>query len=297
MIFSDLRRPDWSREGLNWPGRAHSQFVEAGSFRWHVQTMGQGETILLVHGTGAATHSWFEVAQLLSEGFRVVIIDLPGHGFTSAIDRAPISLTGVAGYLSVLLKAMHISPEVVVGHSSGVAILLQMLIDRQINPRIVISLNGAVRSFPGAAGVLFPVMAKSLYYNPVAAVFFAESARDSRRVRRLLTNTGSKPSQHYIHYYQQLLQCPGHVRGALAMMAHWRLALVERALSEIETPVLYIAAGNDKAVPPKDAHWLAAETRLAKVLILPVLGHLAQEEAPSRVAAIIEDYGKEIAKI
>ena len=74
--------PRWEREGRDWPNRTYSRFVQAARLRWHVQLMGDGPALLLLHGTGAATHSWRALAPLLAERFTVVAPDLPGHGFT-----------------------------------------------------------------------------------------------------------------------------------------------------------------------------------------------------------------------
>ena len=76
--------PRWAIEGRNWPHRGHSRFVLAGRLRWHVQTFGPDTApiMLLLHGTGAATHSWRDLAPLLAMRFRVIVPDLPGHGFT-----------------------------------------------------------------------------------------------------------------------------------------------------------------------------------------------------------------------
>lgn len=77
------RSPDWNVEGRDWPNRGSSRFVEAGGLRWHVQVMGEGPALLLLHGTGAATHSWRDIAPLLAKTHTVVAMDLPGHGFTA----------------------------------------------------------------------------------------------------------------------------------------------------------------------------------------------------------------------
>ncbi|MFY0022431.1 hypothetical protein ABTQ05_21120, partial [Acinetobacter baumannii] len=62
-------RPDWATDGRDWPHRDASRFVDAGRVRFHVQVMGSGPPLLLIHGTGAATHSWRDVAPLLAEHF------------------------------------------------------------------------------------------------------------------------------------------------------------------------------------------------------------------------------------
>lgn len=80
---------NWDHDGRDWPNREHSRFVEAAGLRWHVQQMGRGPVLLLLHGTGASTHSWRALMPLLAAEFTVVAPDLPGHGFTSAPPAAP----------------------------------------------------------------------------------------------------------------------------------------------------------------------------------------------------------------
>ena len=71
MVLSvrDANRPDWAVEGRDWPHREASRFVEAAGLRWHIQEFGRAEapTLLLLHGTGAATHSWRGLAPLLAQ--------------------------------------------------------------------------------------------------------------------------------------------------------------------------------------------------------------------------------------
>ena len=60
------RRPDWEHDGRDWPNRTASRFVSAAGIVWHVQVAGEGPALLLLHGTGAATHSWAGVLPLLA---------------------------------------------------------------------------------------------------------------------------------------------------------------------------------------------------------------------------------------
>ncbi len=95
-------RPAFARAGRDWPNREASRFVTAGGLTWHVQEAGEGPVLLLVHGTGAATHSWRGLMPLLARDFRVIAPDLPGHGFTDPL-RTP-SLPRMARALAELLR-------------------------------------------------------------------------------------------------------------------------------------------------------------------------------------------------
>ena len=56
----------------HWPHRAHSRQVFCKPHRWHVQEMGQGDLIVLLHGAGGSTHSFRHLMPLLAEHYRVV---------------------------------------------------------------------------------------------------------------------------------------------------------------------------------------------------------------------------------
>jgi magnesium chelatase accessory protein len=280
-------RPDWTRDGGDWPNRTASRFVTAGGLSWHVQIMGSGPALLLLHGTGAATHSWRDLAPLLSRDFTVIAPDLPGHGFTELRARAAQSLPGMADALRRLLATLEIVPDAVVGHSAGAAIALRMVLDRQFKPRAVISLNGALLPFPGVAAFLFPALAKLMFLNPFAAPILAHRADDPAAIARLIEGTGSRLDATGLQLYGRLLRTRRHVEATLAMMANWDLVALRRDLPRVSMPLTLVAADGDIAVPPSVARETAALVPGAAVIALHGLGHLAHEEAPEMIADII----------
>ncbi len=277
----------WDRDGRDWPNREASRFVKAAGLTWHVQRSGGGPVVLLVHGTGASTHSWAGLTPLLADHFTVIAVDLPGHGFTQPLPRTQMSLPGLAAALSALLNELGAKPALVVGHSAGAAILGRMTLDRRISPPLFIALNGALMPFAGAAGQLFPAMAKLLFLNPIAPRIFAWRAGDAAAVDRVIAGTGSRIAPQGLALYQRLFRSPAHVAAALAMMANWDLASLARELPRLPSPLLQIVGSNDLAVPPDQAFQLAKSIPGAKVEVLRGLGHLAHEENPSRVAEAI----------
>ncbi len=285
-MFGASRELTFAREGADWPNREASAFVEAGGLRWHVQTMGTGPDVLMVHGTGASTHSWEGLAPLLAQRFRLVAPDLPGHGFTEAKRTPDLSLPGMARALASLLGVLEFSPKIVIGHSAGAAILARLCLDGTISPKLFVSLNGAFLPFGGLGRVLFPSMAKLLFLNPLAPRLFAWSA-DKAAVANLLKGTGSKIGPRGVDLYARLLHNPGHVAGALGMMANWDLTDLRRDLPGLNAKVLLIVGENDKAVPPRDAGVVAAEIPGAIVETIRRAGHLAHEERPEEVCRII----------
>ncbi len=290
----DANAPDWETDGRDWPNRAASRFVTAGGLRFHVQVMGAGPVLLLLHGTGAATHSWRALAPLLARDFTVIAPDLPGHGFTAAPFWPRMSLPGMAGAIATLLDVLEAPPALVAGHSAGAAILAEMCLHGRIAPAGLVSLNGALLPLKGVAGQVFSPLARLFALNPLVPRVFAWHAADKAVVARLLRGTGSRIDAAGAEFYARLARRSGHAGAALMMMANWDLAPLAAALPRLAPSLLLIVGTADRSIPPADAREIARRVAGARVIELPRLGHLAHEEAPERVAGEIAGFAREI---
>ena len=282
-----MSAPRWEVEGRHWPHRAASRFVESGGLAWHVQTMGSGPCVVLLHGTGAATHSWRGVMPLLAARFSVVAMDLPGHGFTRGRLRGGPTLPGIAGAVTALLKTLQIAPTVLVGHSAGAAIALRMVHDSGEQTPVV-GLSPALMPFPGLAAKLFPALAKALFVNPFAPRIFSRMASAPGEAERFLQRaTTSRIDADGVRCYRALLSTSQHCAGALAMMANWDLEGLARLLPAIPSPVTLLHGEHDNAIPLDSVRKAAALLPAAQLELLSGLGHLAHEERPDLAAAAI----------
>lgn len=286
------RRLDFATDGRDWPHREASSFVQADGIRWHVQQMKPpqpGPTVLLlIHGTGAATHSWRGLLPLLARQHHVVAMDLPGHGFTDMPTRWTLSLPRMAQAVGALMSTLGLHAELIVGHSAGAAIAARMVLDGLARPRRIVSLNGALLPLAGFAGQFFSPMAKLLAAHPVVPRLFAWRAADRRVVERLIGSTGSALDAQGLALYARLVANPAHAEGALSMMANWTLEPLQRELPRLKVPVHLVVGANDRTVPPAQAASVQRLLRAAWRTTLPALGHLAHEERPDLVAALIE---------
>ena len=271
----------------DWPNAAHSRFVRVSGLRWHVQVAGNGPLLLLVHGTGAATHSWRDLLPALAGNFTVVAPDLPGHGFTQAPPGHRLSLPGMARDIAALMANMGLQPEIAVGHSAGAAILCRMSLDGTLPARGIVSLNGAMLPLAGTAGQLFAPLARLLVGLPLLPNLFAWRAGDLRVVEKLLAGTGSTLDRRGVDLYARVVRQPSHAAAALRMMANWDLAPLVRDLPRLSAALLLIAGAGDRSIPPADATRLRDMVPGASLAIMPGLGHLAHEEDFAAAASLI----------
>jgi len=127
-----------------------------------------------------------------------------------------------------------------------------------------------------------------------APQLLARLAGDQTAIDRLLASTGSTIDQTGRQGYARLVRSPGHIAGALAMMANWDLEALARDLPRLETRLLLLAGANDLTVPPGQAVRVSRLVRGAALDLLPGLGHLAHEEQPALVADRITAFARDL---
>lgn len=276
----------------DWPDRMLSQNVEvqseSGTLTYHVQISGEGPDIVLLHGTGASLHSWYRLAPLL-KGFRVIRMDLPGHGWT---DPLPVTagLNDMSSSIRLLIKKLDLAPVALIGHSAGAAIALDLAAPPAL-PSIkkVILINAALLEYGGIFQVVFKPLTRFLAQTDFAARMAAGKARQLVAVERLIEGTGSRLPDQDIIYYQHLFTSENHVKQTLRMMADWNLKPLFHKLSKIQIPVYSLTGEDDLSVVPEKASKRLAQIRDIKSVCLPELGHLMHEEAPEKCAELILD--------
>lgn len=281
---------DWDTDGREWPHREASRFVAAGGLTWHVQEMGEGAPVVLLHGTGAATHSWRGLMPLLAKQRRVIAMDLPGHGFTRGRPAGGLTLRGMANAVATLLTALDVQPSLLVGHSAGAAIALTLAPKLPDMPRLV-GINPALSPFPGVLAPLFQTLARALVLNPLVPRLFALSKRSVAETEPFLMRaTGSRIDAEGLRAYTVLLGNARHCRGAVEMMAGWDLDALQRDLPAISVPVLLVHGAADRTVPTSAVEQARQRLPDAQLTMLARLGHLAHEERPDLVAAAIAEF-------
>jgi magnesium chelatase accessory protein len=268
-----------------WPFRAASRHIASRPHLWHVQEMGAGPTLLLIHGAGGATHSWRNLIPLLTPQYRVIAFDLPGQGFTVLGDRSRCGLDAMAQDIAALCAHEGWQPDAIIGHSAGAAIALRLA---EIMPlKAVIGINAALSKFDGMAGWLFPAIAKLLAITPMIPQIFSKLAGTPAQVHQLLTSTGSHIEPAGEAQYLHLVRMPSHVDATLTMMAQWTLDALLGRLGQQALPCLLITGSGDRAVPPSVSRKAAEAIPKAHLANCPGFGHLVHEEAASQVAALI----------
>lgn len=231
----------------------------------HVESIGSGEPLLLIHGWGMHGGVWTDVAQKLSEDFQVLSVDLPGFGAS-----APLPQTNLDAITQALSQRFS-EPLNVCGWSLGGQVALHWAKREPAKVRRLV----LVTSTPcfaeredwlfGMAREVLAKFAAELEQNHAATLrrFIALQLRGSENERELLGLLRER-------LFSRGEPDMGALRGGLEIL---RDADLRAGLPEIVQPTLLIAGERDKLTPPEASYYLARIMPSARVVEVAGAAH------------------------
>ena len=259
---------------------------------WVIDTGAPDDTrpvVLLLHGAGGSGHSFRHLIPCL-DAYRLIVPDLPGQGLTRTRPGTRFGLEPMSHDVAALCREINIAPDWIIGHSAGAAIALHLA--ERMPLQGVVGINAALGKFDGAAGVLFPLLARALAALPMVPQAISALWGNPARVNRLLASTGSQIDPAGRAQYLALVRRSDHVNGTLGMMAAWQLDGLLSRLPDQAVPVLLLVAEDDKTVPARISKDAAGRMPLAELAVMDRGGHLVHEVDAPAVAARIEAFLK-----
>lgn len=165
------------------------------SYQHHVEIHGQPdkEWLILIHGAGGSTRSWYKQLSAFAEHFRVLAYDLRGHGKTVSLnehDEQEYSFSLIAEDLLAIMDKHHIQSAHFCGCSLGTAVMQEVALKEPERIRTMV-MAGAVTKFTGWSKILYlftrhfliHIVSKELLYPLMAYVFMPfKLARSARRI-------------------------------------------------------------------------------------------------------------------
>jgi (E)-2-((N-methylformamido)methylene)succinate hydrolase len=115
----------------------------------HFLEQGTGEPLVLIHGVGMQANAWYPQIEDLSGEFRVISVDMPGHGSSTAL-QADAGLQQFVEWAIEFIEALNAGPVNLAGHSMGSLIAAGVAVTRPDLVRRVAVLNGVYRRTPEA---------------------------------------------------------------------------------------------------------------------------------------------------
>jgi pimeloyl-ACP methyl ester carboxylesterase len=267
----------------------HSKFIEVADAQAHVRDEGQADAmpLLLIHGSLGSLQMWDGWVAELKDRYRLISVDLPGHGLTGDWPRGEFSVEAYADFIEVLADTLHLDRFAVAGHSLGGAVAWTFAATRPERVSQLILVDSA--GFPREGGELpLPTrLARQRVVGDIGIYFKPE-----RLVRRSLLEVYADPAMvtpERVKQFAELQRFPGN-RQATLIRVRTQEPLDPSPLKRLDVPTLIIWGAKDRWVPVADGFRFQNDIKGAKLAIFENLGHDPIEENPKATAAAVAEF-------
>ena len=264
-----------------------SQFLASAQGRIRYDVHGQGESVVLVHGTPSSSFVWENVWPRLASRWQVVTLDLAGYGASDKYEGQDVRLRAQAHVLAELMAHLGIERPHLVGHDFGAAAVLGAHLAQEVAVKSLTIIDGVTLNPWGTpysllvhanAGV-FQALPAYVHEAMLAAHLRSAVSRilDDATLQALLAPWTGEIGQ--AAYYRQVAQYDHDFTGFL-----------ETRYPTIKAPTQILWGAEDRWIAPETARRLQALIPGARLSYLPDAGHFAMLDTPSTVAERIEAF-------
>ncbi|HEY4225856.1 MAG TPA: alpha/beta hydrolase [Pseudolysinimonas sp.] len=262
---------------------------------WEYGPRDAANTILLVHGYRGDHHGLEGVVALLP-GIRFISPDLPGFGASTPMTDAPHSVAGYERWLTAFAAAAEVPADaIVLGHSFGSMITTHALADGFPAPALIL-LNPISADPKTAAGAGITGLTRAWYGlgrrlpAPIGRRFLGNWAVVQFMSMNLVT-TDDPQLRRWVHEeHHRFFNGFSDAKTAAEAFDASLSTQVGEAAPRVTVPVLMIAGEGDRIAPLAGQQATVKLFPDARLVVLPIVGHLAHYEAAQGVADAIRGF-------
>ena len=236
-------------------------------FKFHFYDEGDGDVVVLLHGsgTGASGYTNFKnnFVALKQAGFRVILPDLPGYGFSSKPENEIYSLDYFNTKIIQLLDALEIKSFSLIGNSLGGALSIGLALSnpKRINKLILMAPGGiehreVYNEMPGIKKLLSDFLGGSMDQEKIEGLL------------ELFPYDNSIISKEMIEERMEILPLMN-----TQVMASMDIPNMESQLSLIKQPILAFWGINDQFIPVSGSMKIGENCPNAQIMLFSQCGH------------------------
>ena len=259
--------------------RSLQDWVSVDGVTLHVRDDGPkgAPAIVLLHGFGASLHTWEPWAQALAKDFRVIRFDAPGSGLSAPDPSSDYSDARSLQLLGDLMTQLGVERATLVGNSMGgrIAWSFAAAQPQRVDKLVLISPDGfASPGFEYGKAPEVPAVLQMMRVVLPRAVL-----RMNLKPAYVDPQALTEP---LLDRYHDLLRAPGAREAMLQRMRQMVLTDPASRLRTIQAHTLLLWGEQDAMIPLSNAQDYLQAINGSRLVTLPGVGHLPQEEAPDR---------------
>lgn len=253
------------------------------------QGKADGRVVVLIHGSNASLHTWEPWVAILGKDYRIVSLDLPGHGLTGSHPGGVYDYPVFVDVVDKLMTRLDIPKAVIGGNSmgGGTAWMFALAHPDKTEAVLLVDAAGApqwqARKVPiGFRLARMPVV-KELARFIAPRSMFESSIKTSMSVQ-------SKIDDALVDRYWELNRYPGNREATMKRFSlpHNNRQASKEKLAAIKVPTLILWGEEDNLIPVKSAKWFSEAIPGSKLIVYPAVGHIPMEEIPEKSAADVK---------
>lgn len=259
--------------------------------RAHYRDQGprNAQVLLLIHGSNSSLLTWEPWVKRLSDSFRIVTVDMPGHGLTGAVPNNDYSQDGMVRFTKEFADKIGLTKFAIGGNSMGGAVAAQFAeqYPAQVTNLILVDAGGMQTQQGDRVPLVFrlariPVLNRLMVHvTPRSLV--VEGLNDAIVHKEII-------NRKMVDWYWDFARMKG---SRTAMIERFNLpwtSYVRDHVGTIHAPTLIIWGEEDHLVPVKSAHAYNKAISGSKLITYPDTGHLPQEEVADKSAADVRAF-------
>ncbi|WP_203291392.1 alpha/beta fold hydrolase [Maricaulis parjimensis] len=258
--------------------------VDGVTARVRIEGPDDAPAIVLVHGFSHSLESWDGWAADLSADYRVIRMDLPGHGLTGPDPQARYSVPQTVDFLAGLMDALEIDQAYLAGNSLGGLVAWRYAVDHADRVQGLVLVSPGGFSINGVTEDPVPV--------PIGVSFFLTQAPEAMvaAATGALYGDSTRMDPSVPTRVHALMRRDGVGEAMVERLEVFTLPDPEADLARVTAPTLILWGERDAMVPVDHAAQFEAAMPDAQVILYPDLGHVAQEEDPARTLADVRSF-------
>jgi pimeloyl-ACP methyl ester carboxylesterase len=261
-------------------------FVTAGGISTHYHDAGDGDPVVLLHGSGpgvSAWANWQHTIPALAKTSRVLALDLVGYGATERPETIRYSLRSWTDHVRAFLDALGLGQVSVVGNSLGGRIALQLAEDDSSRLDKLVLMGS-----PGVGMTVTEGLKALRGYEPspenmralLTGYFAVDPSIITDDLVRIRYEASAAPGAH--EAYRLMFFDPRHDGS--------NLAITEEQVRAVTVPVLLVHGREDKVVPA-DVSWAMVNLLPdADLHVFARCGHWTQIERAAEFNTLVADF-------
>jgi pimeloyl-ACP methyl ester carboxylesterase len=276
-----------------------SKFIDLPSgVHMHYRDQGdpKGRALVLIHGFGLSLETWEPWVKALGSNYRLISVDLPGHGLTRAPEAYSPTITAFADIVAEFATAIGLDKFNVGGNSMGgnTAWLVAMKYPARVDALVLVDAGGWPTPEMQSGTREDQPLVFRLIANPQIAPLLAQLDPTPlmRNGLKLAYYNDALATDAMVTRYAEFARAPGHRQfiGQIQRRMTSDVFATDAKLAVIQVPTLILWGDKDELIPVTDAPKFSKAIAGSTVIIYQGIGHIPSEEAAEKSAADLKAF-------